>query len=149
MKLAELLKVVDQNQPIALKEISDISPTYEAAAGQGRIGDGTPSGEANIRLEDDQVLVTVKGRSMEPTLMDGDIVVVEATSIADSKDQIYLVKVNGEEHTLKHVEIKDNGLLLIGDNVSEYTPHFYTAEEVQQLPVTIEGVVVRLVREMK
>lgn len=29
-----------------------------------------------------------------------------------------------------------------------YRPHFYTADEVRNLPVTIEGVVVRLVREL-
>ena len=125
------------------------TPSYEAAAGEGRIGDGYPTGEANLRVDEDQVVVTVRGRSMEPTLMDGDLVVVEATSVADSPTRIYLVKVNGEEHTLKHVVMNEDGLTLTADNMSVFPPRLYTAQQVKDLPVTIEGVVVRLVREMK
>ena len=124
------------------------TPTYDAAAGSGLIGDGTPTGEANIYVDDDQVLVTVRGRSMEPTLIDGDLVVVEATNVVDDQ-QIALVKINGDEATLKRVRIQPDGITLVGDNVAEYAPRFYTKEEVNDLPVTIEGVVIRLVREMR
>ena len=124
------------------------TPTYEAAAGEGRICD-SPTGEVDFRVDPDQVVVTVRGRSMEPTLMDGDLVVVEATSVAESPTRIYLVKVNGEEHTLKHVIMNDDGLTLTADNMSVFPPRLYTAQQVNDLPVTIEGVVVRLVRDMK
>ena len=124
------------------------TPTYDAAAGNGRIGDGAPTGESNLRVEEDQVVVTVRGRSMEPTLMDGDQVIVEPTSVPEDHSKIYLVKVNGEEHTLKRVEKKEDGLVLIGDNMAEYAPRLFTAKEVKETPVTIEGVVVRLVRDM-
>lgn len=151
ISLDELLQNVDQNQPVALRDIGNVptTPIYEAAAGSGRIGDGSPTGEANIYIEDDQALVTVRGRSMEPTLMDGDLVVVEATSVADSPTRIYLVKVNGEEHTLKHVVMNEDGLTLTADNMSVFPPRLYTAQQVKDLPVTIEGVVVKLVREME
>lgn len=124
------------------------SPVYEAAAGEGRVGDGFPVDEVAVKLDADQVLVRVKGDSMEPTLFSGDLVVISAQSIIDHPRQIALVKVNGDEATLKRVEIKDNGILLIGDNTSEYSPHFFTTEEVEQMPITIEGVVVRLIRDM-
>ena len=151
ISLKDLLEDVDQNQPVALKGIGDSipAPSYEAAAGEGRIGDGYPTGEANLRVDEDQVIVTVRGRSMEPTLMDGDLVVVEATSVADSPTRIYLVKVNGEEHTLKHVVMNEDGLTLTADNMSVFPPRLYTAQQVKDLPVTIEGVVVKLVREME
>ena len=136
---ADLLDDAEQRHP---------TPTYDAAAGNGRIGDGVPTGESNLRIEEDQVVVTVRGRSMEPTLMDGDMVVVEPTSIPDDSTKIYLVKVNGEEHTLKRVEKKKDGLVLIGDNTSDYSPRLFTAEEVRELPVTIEGVVVSMIRRM-
>ena len=150
ISLKDLLEDVDQNQPVALKGIGDSipTPTYEAAAGEGRICDG-PTGETDFRVDDDQVVVTVRGRSMEPTLMDGDQVVVEATSVADSPTRIYLVKVNGEEHTLKHVVMNEDGLTLTADNMSVFPPRLYTAQQVKDLPGTIEGVVVRLVREME
>lgn len=124
-------------------------PVYEAAAGESLYGDGSPAGEYRAGLRDDEVYVKVRGRSMEPTLLDGDIVVVAATSVIDYPRQIALVKVNGDEATIKRLEEKSDGLLLIGDNIDAYPPHFYTAEEVVNLPVTIEGVVTRLIREVK
>lgn len=123
-------------------------PVYEAAAGEGRINDGYPTEEYNISLDDDQFLFEASGRSMEPTIMDGDMVVVAAQSVLDYPHQIALVKINGNEATLKRVEIKDDGLALVGDNTSVYPPHFFTAAEVTDLPVRIEGVVIKLIREM-
>ena len=124
------------------------TPVYEAAAGEGVLNEGYPSDEVRgILLDPDQFFATVHGRSMEPTLTDGDLVVIAASNVVDSPDQIALVKINGDEATLKHVEIREDGIVLIGDNVADYKPHFYSKEQVQQLPVTIEGVVVKLIRE--
>ena len=125
------------------------TPLYETAAGKGRLNDGYPTEEYNIRLEADEIAARVVGRSMEPTLLDGDIVVIAAQNVTDYDGQICLVKINGDESTVKRVEIKSNGIMLVGDNTSVYAPKFYTVEEVGQLPVKIEGVVRRLVREIK
>ena len=84
---------------------------------------------------------------MEPTLQDGDVVVISAQNVIDYPRQIALVKVNGEESTLKRVEVRDNGIMLMGDNIDAYPPHFYTADQVEQLPVVIEGVLTKLIRE--
>ena len=125
------------------------SPLYEAAAGEGRLNDGYPSEEYKIQLEPEEFSVKVVGRSMEPTLQDGDIVIISAQSVIDRPRQIALVKVNGEEATLKRVEVRENGIMLIGDNIDVYPPHFYTPEQVEQLPVMIEGVLTKLIREFK
>lgn len=125
---------------------SPVRPVYEAAAGEGRIGDGSPSGEYRINIDQDHVLVEVKGDSMYPTLQDGDIVAVKPQKYVDSNSQIALVKINGDEATLKRVEMRDDGILLIGDNISVYQPHFFSAEQVNSLPVSIEGVVVTMIR---
>ena len=123
------------------------APLYEAAAGEGRLNDGYPSDEYKIQLEPEEFTVKVVGRSMEPTLQDGDVVVVSAQNVIDYPRQIALVKVNGEESTLKRVEVRDNGIMLMGDNIDAYPPHFYTADQVEQLPVVIEGVLTKLIRE--
>ena len=86
-------------------------------------------------------------RKNGPTIKDGDIAIVSAQNFIDYPRQIALVRVNGEESALKRVEIQDGGLLLIGDNTSVYSPHFYTDKQVEQLPVVIEGVLARLIRE--
>ena len=125
------------------------APLYEAAAGEGRLNDGYPSEEYKIQLEPEEFVVKVVGRSMEPTLQDGDIVIMTAQSVLDYPHQIALVKVDGEESTIKRVEIREDGIMLIGDNIDVYPPHFYTVDQVEQLPVTIEGVLTKLIREFK
>ena len=139
-----LLEMVDSDQRI------DISvPVYEAAAGEGRLNDGYPSEEYKIQLEPEEFVVKVVGRSMEPTLLDGDIVIMTAQSVLDYPHQIALVKVDGEESTIKRVEVREDGIMLIGDNIDVYPPHFYTVDQVEQLPVTIEGVLTKLIREFR
>lgn len=124
------------------------TPVFEAAAGTGIICD-VPVEEINMSLKEDETVAYVRGRSMEPTLLDGDIVVVRVQSVPNYKNQICLVKINGEENTFKRVTVSDDGITLIADNTSVYPPHFYSAQEVEDLPVRIMGVVVRLVREVK
>lgn len=123
-------------------------PVYEAAAGNGRINDGYPSETAAFHLEADQSYFRIKGRSMEPTLQDGDVVVITAQSVLDYPRQLALVKINGEEATVKRAEVRSDGLLLMGDNVDVFSPRYFTKEDVEELPVRIEGVVVRLIREL-
>ena len=91
----------------------------------------------------------VKGSSMEPTLRDGDVVVVKKQSSVASGD-IAVVLVNGHEATIKEVEVKENpaGITLIGHNVSVYTPHFYAREEIGTLPIRVIGKVVEMRRKL-
>ena len=142
-------KVVEKYDPLKGADYSKLVSIFEAAAGEGRTTEWYTTEESSFIVPDDSSIVRVAGRSMEPTLLDGDIVVVVAQSVLDFPRQIALVKINGDEATLKRVEIKDNGIMLIADNVDVYPPHFYTSAEVEQLPVSIEGVVVQLIRDMK
>ena len=138
-----------QIDPVQLIGLMRRQSIHEAAAGEGRLNDGYPTEEYRLALEDDEIIVRVIGRSMEPTLQDGDVVVITAQNLIDYPRQIALVKVNGEEAAIKRVEIKSDGVMLIADNVDVYPPHFFTADEVEQLPVSIEGVVTRLIRDIK
>ena len=123
------------------------NPVYEAAAGQGRIS-SAPIDTMDIHLRDDQEIATVVGRSMEPTLMDGDKVIIDRQSVLDRDGQIALVKIDGEANTLKRVQIMDDGILLVADNPDVFPPKFFTANQVETLPVRIMGVVSMLLREM-
>lgn len=85
----------------------------------------------------------IKGDSMEPRMHEGDVVIVKQQSTVDS-GQIAIVLVNGDEATVKKVRFRDNGIELIAFNSYVYEPHFYSAEEIQRLPVEIIGRVVEL-----
>lgn len=147
-RIAKLAEALHISPAVIMGWDENPAPIYSAAAGEGLICD-VPVDEINMSLDDDETLAYVVGRSMEPTLMDGDIVVVKVQPVPDNKRQICLVKVNGEENTFKRVDVKENGITLIADNLDVYAPHFYTAEEVEDLPVRIMGVVTRLIRKVK
>lgn len=154
IKKSMLVKLADALGVLPADLLDDVevrmsAPLYEAAAGEGRLNDGYPSEEYKIQLEPEEFVVKVVGRSMEPTLQDGDIVIMTAQSVLDYPHQIALVKVDGEESTIKRVEIREDGIMLIGDNIDIYPPHFFTVDQVEQLPVTIEGVLTKLIREFK
>lgn len=89
----------------------------------------------------DYFALRVRGRSMEPRLMDGDTIIVKKQEDVDS-GQTAVVLINGNEGTVKQVKKSSKGILLIGFNQAVYEPHFYTNEEIEELPVRVAGVVV-------
>jgi repressor LexA len=87
----------------------------------------------------------IKGDSMYPTLENGDVVIVRKQSSADNGDTV-IAMVNGDDATCKRYERSENGIMLIPNN-SNYTPTFYTNEQIERLPVTIVGKVIELRRK--
>lgn len=88
----------------------------------------------------------VKGASMEPTLRNGDIVIVKKQPTVDSGD-IAIVLVNGNDATVKEIKESPAGITLIGHNAAIYTPQFYSNKEIQNMPVQIIGKVVEMRRK--
>lgn len=89
----------------------------------------------------------VSGHSMEPKFIQGDTVIVRKESCVDS-GRVAVVLVNGEDATLKQVNVSPDGITLIGYNTVVYEPHFYSNKEIQDLPVQILGEVVELRRKI-
>lgn len=127
--------------------IVDEVPVYEVAAGAGRYNTGYPTDTYDGTLADGETISHVHGTSMEPTLQDGDLVVIRTQPFINYQRQIALVKIDGERDTLKRVEMREDGMALIPDN-PDYPERFFTPEEVETLPVRVMGVVVRLIRNI-
>lgn len=85
----------------------------------------------------------IRGHSMEPRMMEGDVVIVRRQDDVDSGD-VAIVLVNGDEATVKRVKKQEDGITLIANNISVYEPHYYSNDEITQLPVRILGKVVEL-----
>lgn len=86
--------------------------------------------------------LAIKGDSMYPRILEGDVVIVRKQSTADSGD-IVIALVNGAEGTCKqlfkykdHIELKAFNPM--------YKPFVYSNEDISSLPVTIIGKVVEL-----
>ena len=87
----------------------------------------------------------IKGDSMKPDINDGDTVIVRQQSMANNGD-VVIALVNGDDATCKKFEKLDNGIMLISNN-SEYSPMYFSNEEVVTKPVVIIGKVVELRRK--
>jgi len=87
----------------------------------------------------------IKGDSMKPDINDGDTVIVRQQSTANNGD-VVIALVNGDDATCKKFEKLGNGIMLISNN-SEYSPMYFSNEEVLTKPVVIIGRVVELRRK--
>lgn len=84
----------------------------------------------------------VRGNSMEPRICSGDVVIVRKQENAESND-VCVVFVNGYDATLKQIKKETNGIWLVPFN-NEYSPAFYTNEQIAKFPIKIVGKVVEL-----
>lgn len=86
----------------------------------------------------------IKGDSMFPRILDGDVVIVKQQNDCDN-GQVAVVLVNGCEATVKQIKKTDSGIMLIPFNTTKYEPLFFTKEDIIKMPVKIIGIVKRLI----
>lgn len=86
------------------------------------------------------VALRIKGHSMEPRLLEGDVVIVRIQNTIETGETA-IVMVNGDEATCKKIKKTPDGITLISTNPT-YEPMFYTNKEIAELPVRIFGRVV-------
>ena len=106
---------------------------YEISAGQGRINEESDRYEPlNGRI------AKVIGDSMLPSLRDGDYVNIVETSDVTPKDYA-VVRINGDEMTIKHVEFTEDGVWIRGENKEVFEDKFYSIKDIVLLPVQVVG----------
>lgn len=82
----------------------------------------------------------IKGDSMEPRIVAGDVVIVKMQSTADTGD-VVIAMVNGDDACCKRFIKQSDGIILQSFN-SAYTPMFFTKEDIEKKPVSIIGKVI-------
>lgn len=122
-------------------------PVYRASAGNGAYND-TYTDESITMGEEGYEYATVVGDSMLPELRDGDVIKIEPTSQTSPKDYT-LIKIDGEDCTVKFVEVVDNGIWVRALNKEVFADRFYTIQDVLTLPITIIGKVVAFRRTFR
>lgn len=90
----------------------------------------------------DYFALRVKGDSMEPRMVAGDILVVKKQSDVNSGD-VAIVLVAGENATVKKFFKHDGGISLQSYNPN-YDPMFFTKRQVSEMPVEVIGKVVQI-----
>lgn len=88
----------------------------------------------------------VKGDSMSPKFLDGDVVIVRKQDDCEN-GAFAIVAVNGYDATFKKIIKKENGLILQPLNAN-YEPQVYTNEDITALPIRVLGIVVEIRRSV-
>lgn len=86
----------------------------------------------------DFFFLKVQGDSMEPGIMDGDLVLVRKQATVET-NEIGVVLCNGEDATIKRVTVAGDKVVLNSDN-KDYPPLIYSATECQILGKVLQRV---------
>lgn len=102
--------------------------------------------EEMLRGDKEYFGLKVKGNSMEPKYLDGDVLIVQKVDDCES-GQDCIVMVNGDDGTFKRVIKNKDGIILQPLNPN-YEIKFYTNKQIEELPIRILGVVKEIRRSI-
>lgn len=132
------------NPVVSLPLLGTVKAGYNYLAQENWIG--TVDVEKNLVGDGkDYFALKVKGDSMAPVFVEGDIVIIKKQNDCEN-NEFAVVIINGDEGTLKKIKKTDNGIILQPLNPA-YGPVMYTKEEMETIPIIIVGVVKQLKRE--
>lgn len=132
------------NPVVSLPLLGTVKAGYNYLAQENWIG--TVDVEKNLVGDGkDYFALKVKGDSMAPVFVEGDIVIIKKQNDCENNEYAVVI-INGDEGTLKKIKKTDNGIILQPLNPA-YGPVMYTKEEMETIPIIIVGVVKQLKRE--
>ena len=99
-----------------------------------------------VKHGEEYIALQIRGNSMAPKLLEGDVVILRRQDDVESGD-IAAVLVNGNDATIKKVKKNLTGITLIPFNTGDYDPLTYSNQQIQDLPVKIIGRLVELRRK--
>lgn len=124
-------------------------PLFEAvSAGTGAFADSNVIDYIPIPedLKGNLYAVKVRGDSMTPLIMDGDILIVDKDSRVQNMDTV-IATVNGDDGFVKRLARYTTGIALVSNNPA-YPPLYFSMEDVENKPVLIQGRVKRSIRDI-
>jgi len=129
---------------------STVEPVYDVAGGKGRLNDDYATDFQNLneneQASDGFSWCRVCGDSMYPVLQDGDYIKVEHMTQTNPSD-LTVIKINGDEATVKYVEVMADGIMLRAKNKDVFEDTHYSVADVLTMPITIVGKVVEMKRK--
>ena len=152
MSIDDLLKILDDEQELIINNVNsniiNVYGTIPAGVPMEMIEDiiDTEEIDENMLKGGKQYFgLKIKGNSMEPEYLNGDVIILQKVDNCESGDDC-VVMVNGFEGTFKRVRKNENGITLQPLN-PVYEPKTYTNEDIQKLPIKIIGKAVELRRK--
>ncbi|AKO31568.1 transcriptional regulator [[Haemophilus] ducreyi] len=144
----EVKTPVAKTQPT--QQIQDISminsfETISVSAGFGSFNEGVTEPDGQVPYDDELLrklgvkprhcaVFWASGNSMQPTIDNGDQLLVDLDRKDIKSDSVYLVQ-NGTSVWVKRVKVRWNSVELISDNKEEYDPIILTTTDAENLQV--------------
>ena len=142
-------KIEKSNAVILDKSQFIYVPVYgKASAGNGYINMETVLYDKLIHINGyshDSFLIEVSGDSMEPTISDGEYVLVDPTSIEICEGKIYVITYNNETYIKMIEKHEEDEIVLLKSVNQKYRDKIIKKEEFEN--VKIEGRVVKVISE--
>jgi len=132
------------NPTINIPIIGTVKAGYDYLAQENIIGT-IPVETSLVGNGDNFFALEVKGDSMSPIFIEGDIVIIKKQNDCEN-NEIAIIIVNGDEGTIKKVRKTEQGIILQPLNLA-YAPMIFTNEEIKSIPITIVGIVKELKRK--
>ena len=151
--------ILSDSYGLAAKEHGRVGSPLSPVPLYGTVAAGTPiemlpvddMKEAPARFLDDDpdcYLVRVRGGSMNHHIQDGDFALISPKHVEPNERDMFLVTVNGDDATIKHVRKLANGVELVPDSYDPtYRPRIVDFGDDGAPPVRILGKVVWWCRE--
>lgn len=124
------------NEVVSIPLLGTVKAGYDYLAEENWIG--TVDLDKNTAESGEFFALKVKGDSMSPIFLEGDIVIIKKQNDCEN-NEVAVVIINGEEGTLKRVKKTEQGIILQPFNPI-YGPVMFTNEEIKDKPVVIAGV---------
>lgn len=121
---------------IAIPIIGTVKAGYQGLAFEEDYG----TESASVKNPESYFYLLVRGESMEPRIVSGDLALIHQQPDVDSGD-LAIVLVDGEEGTLKKV-VKQPGVVILQPFNPKYQPQIFIGQEIERL--TIVGKVVEI-----
>ena len=150
-KIAKLADALDTS-PAELMGWKNPSRIIQNPLGANRIPVYSAAGAGREHLATDDILyyidysgdpngvigVVIDGNSMTPTIPNGSVVIADRNLAVESGDIVIAVINSDNEALCKRLKKYDDGIALVSDN-PDYPPRYFSAYEVQTLPIRIVG----------
>lgn len=127
------IQSVNDDRYIPISVIGVVAAGYQALADTNIIGYELVSADM---LNDgfEYAWLKVKGDSMYPLIMDGDLVLVRLQNEIDSGD-LAVVIVDEEDGVIKRVQYSTNKVTLISENSEKYPPRVFEKADISRLRI--------------
>ena len=144
--VANLLGWDGNVESVSLDDKMSIPVLGRVAAGYNKQAQQDKIGELQIdKKNGDYIGLVIRGDSMEPTMHENDIVIVQMDCEYKTGDYVIAVN-NGNDATCKRLQMYAESLMLIPSNTA-YEPKVYSKEQVEEYAIKILGKVVELRRQ--